>query len=139
MSQFIEINPGELKINFTQANAGKISFQELGLKDEDLFLDGGFLRLVFDLEQIGEHSYYHIPTIEVSYKENVAATHWQCEFNGTTILDKIDHHGNSTVLLLQRKKIESLEQHHENKLIIHAEFPQSVHLLAGDSYINLFK
>lgn len=139
MSQIIEVNPGELKVNFTSPSIGKQSFKDLGITNDELYLEGGFLRLVFDLENIGEYAYYNVPTIEISYKENMAATHWQCEFNGVTILDKIDHHGSSTVILLKKSKLEELHNHHENKLIVHAEFPESVHIKAADSYINFFK
>ena len=111
----------------------------MGITNDELYLEGGFLRLVFDLENIGEYAYYNVPTIEISYKENMAATHWQCEFNGVTILDKIDHHGSATVILLKKSKLEELQNHHENKLIVHAEFPESVHIKAADSYINFFK
>lgn len=139
MGQLVEVNKGEVLVKFTSPTAGKVTFSDLGLSNDQLALEGGFLRLVFDLEGIGEHSYYAVPTIEIAYVENVGETHWQCEFNEETILDKMDHHGNSTVLLLDRKKISSLEHHHENKLIVHAEFPESVHLDADNSYINIFK
>ncbi|MFT5823535.1 MAG: hypothetical protein ACI8ZM_004797, partial [Crocinitomix sp.] len=33
----------------------------------------------------------------------------------------------------------NLEHHHENKLIVHAEFPKETHLIAEESYINFFK
>lgn len=139
MSTIVDINPGEIKVKFTAPDAGKLTFEALGLKDEDLSLEGGLLRLVFDIEGIGEHQYFKVPTVEVSYLEEVGETHWQCDFNGVTILDKMDHHGRSTVLLLNRKKLSELEHHHENKLIVHAEFPQAVHLSAKDSYVNFFK
>ena len=139
MGQLIEVNQGEIAVKFTSPTAGKITFEQLGITDEQLVLEGGFLRLLFDLEGIGEHDYFAVPTIEVAYLENCAETHWQCDFNGETILDKYDHHGNSTVMLLNRKKISSLEHHHENKLIVHAEFPEKVHLSASGSYINFFK
>ncbi len=139
MGQLIEINQGEIKVKFTSPTKGKITFEALGISDEQLVLDGGFLRLLFDMEGIGEHDYYAVPTIELSYKENCAETHWQCDFNDVQILDKSDHHGHSTVLLLDRKKISSLEHHHQNKLIVHAEFPEKVHLIAKDSFINFFK
>ena len=139
MGQLIEINQGEVKVKFTSPVKGKITFEELGISDEQLILDGGFLRLVFDLEGIGEHHYFAVPTIEVKYEENCAETHWQCDFNEETILDKTDHHGHSTVLLLNRKKLSQLEHHHENKLIVHAEFPEKVHLITKESYINFFK
>jgi hypothetical protein len=139
MGQLIEINQGEIVVKFTSPTAGKLSFADLGIKSENLVFDGGFLRLVFDMEGIGEHSYFAMPTIEVSYKENMAETHWQCDFNEETILDKTDNHGNSTVILMNRKKIASLEHHHENKLVLHAEFPEGVHISAENSYINFFK
>lgn len=139
MGQLIEANEGEILVKFTSPTTGKISFEKLGITGESLNLQGGFLRLVFDLEGIGEHQYFAVPTIQVAYAENVAETHWQCEFNDETILDKMDHQGNSTVLLMDRNKLSSLEHHHENKLVIHAEFPEAVHLDAKESYINLFK
>ena len=138
METRVELNTGEIFIKFLTPRAGKLTFSDLGLKGSDLELESGLLRLVIDLEGIGEHKYFKVPTIEVAYEESVAETHWQCDFNEETILDKIDHHGKSTVLLLDREKISSLEHHHENKLIIHAEFPQKVHLSAENSYINLF-
>jgi hypothetical protein len=139
MGQLIEINQGEVVVKFTSPTVGKLSFSDLGIKTDDLAFEGGFLRLVFDMEGTGEHSYFAIPTIEVSYKENMDETHWQCDFNGETILDKTDNHGNSTIILMDRKKLAELEHHHENTLILHAEFPEGVHIVAEDSYINFFK
>lgn len=138
MGELIELNRGEIKVKFSKPTKGKISLAEMGLKDEDLIIDGGFLRLVFDFEGIGEHHYYQMPTIGISYTENVGETHWVCDFNRITLLDKMDHHGHSTVLLLNRKKISELEHHHENKLIVHAEFPEAVHLLAEKSFVHFF-
>ena len=139
MSQSVEINQGEILVKFNSPTPGKISFKELGITKDEIVLEGGFLRMVFDFEGIGEHDYFKVPTIEVDYKEEMAETHWQCDFNEETILDKIDHHGHSTVVLLDRKKIASLEHHHQNKLILHAEFPQGVHILTERSNINFFK
>jgi len=139
MSQTVELNQGEIKINFSTPTTGKLSFTDLGLKDEDLFFDGGLVRMVFDFEGIGEHDYFKMPTIEVSYKEDMSETHWQCDFNEETILDKTDHHGHSTVILLNRNKLSELEHHHQNALVLHAEFPKEVHIIADDSYINFFK
>lgn len=139
MGQLIEINQGEVKVKFTSPTKGKITFKELGITDDQLVLDGGFLRLLFDMEGIKELDYFAVPTIEVAYKEKCAETHWQCDFNEETILDKIDNHGNSTVMLLDRKKLSALEHRHENNLTVHAEFPEKVHLIAAESYINFFK
>lgn len=138
MNTSAEVIAGEIQIKFNEAISGKQTFQDLGLSDEQLSLEGGLLRLVFNFDKIGDHAYFKVPTIEVAYQEEVAETHWICEFNGTTILDKNDHHGRSTVMLLNRNKITELEQHHENKLVVHAEFPAAVHLLAEGSYINFF-
>lgn len=139
MGQLIEVNQGEVQVKFTSPTTGKITLEQLGVSDKNLVLEGGFLRLLFDLEGIGEHDYYAVPTVEIAYKEKCKETHWQCEFNGETILDKTDHHGNSTVMLLGRKKITELEHHHENKLIVHAEFPEAVEIDTKNSYINFFK
>ncbi len=135
----VEINQGEIKVKFDKPVIGKVSFADLGITNEQLHNNTGFLRIVFDMEGIGEHHYFQVPTIEVSYQENLSETHWMCEFNGTTLVDKLDHHGHSTVLLLNRKTIANLEHHHENKLVVHAEFPQETHLIAEESYINFFK
>lgn len=135
----VELNQGEIKVNLNEPSVGKLSFAELGITKEGNKLDGGLLRLVFDFKGIGEHSYYKVPTVEVFYEENMSETHWICEFNGKTILDKMDHHGHSTVLLLNRKVLTELEQHHENALIVHAEFPQPANLNLEKSYIHFFK
>ena len=139
MSQKTQINQGEIFVKFETPTSGKLSFKDLGINEPTVLLEGGFLRMVFDFEGIGEHDYFKVPTIEVEYEEEVAETHWQCDFNGETILDKTDHHGHSTVILMDRKKIASLEHHHENKLILHAEFPQAVNLLTEKSHVNFFK
>jgi hypothetical protein len=139
MSQTVQINQGEIYVKFTSPTPGKISFKDLGIEDNPFELKGGFLRMVFDFEGIGEHDYFKVPTIEVEYEEEMAETHWQCDFNEETILDKTDHHGHSTVVLLDRNKISSLEHHHENKLVLHAEFPETAHLKTDKCFINFFK
>ncbi|MFQ3214323.1 MAG: hypothetical protein ACJAT1_001391 [Marivirga sp.] len=139
MSQLVEINQGEIKVKFTSATKGIITFKEIGISDDQLALDGGFLRLVFDMEGIGEHDYFAVPTIEIAYEESCPETEWQCDFNNERILEKTDHHGHSTILLLDRKKLSALEHRHLNKLVVHAKFPRKVHLLANSSSINFFK
>lgn len=139
MSQKIELNQGEIIVNFTTPVSGKLSFEELGLTDENLVFDGGLMRLVFNFDKIGDHNYYKVPVIEIAYKENMAEIHWQCDFNDQTILDKMDHHGHSSVILLNRNKLSELEQHHQNRLIVHGEFPEAAHVVAEKSYINFFK
>ena len=55
MGQLIEINQREVVVKFTSPTAGKLSFSDLGIKTENLKLEGGFLRLMFDMKGIGEH------------------------------------------------------------------------------------
>lgn len=135
----VELNQGEIKVILDKNNTGKLSFAELGITKESNSLESGLLRLVFDFKQVKDHNYFKVPTVEIFYEENMSETHWICEFNGKTILDKLDHHGHSTVLLLNRKVLDELEQHHENELIIHAEFPQPANLNLNKSYIHFFK
>jgi hypothetical protein len=139
MSAKIELNQGEVKINFSSPIPGKVSFKDLGLTDKDLVFESGFVRFVFDFEGIKDHDYYKVPLVEVSYKENMAEIHWQCDFNKETILDKTDNHGHSSIMLLSKKRLGELEQHHQNKLVVHGEFPEAVNILAESSYINFFK
>ncbi len=50
-------------IKFSAPVAGILSFQDLGLKDEDLVFESSLMRLVFDFEGIGEYHYYKVPVI----------------------------------------------------------------------------
>ncbi len=141
MSKKVEVeqNQGEVKLKFNEAMAGKISLAEIGLTDDDLYFESGLLRLVIDLEETnGNRKFFGVPTIEMSYKENMGETHWICDFNEETMLDKMDHHGSSTIMLLNRKSLEKVEHHHKNVMVIHAEFPEPVHLKAADSFLHLF-
>ena len=132
-------NQGEIIMKLLKANSGKISLKDLGLSDEDLFFESGLIRLVLDLEATnGNRKFFSVPTIEVSYKENMGETHWICDYNDETILDKLDHHGKSTIMLLNRNKLEAVEHHHKNVMVLHAEFPGPVHVIAEDSYLHLF-
>ena len=134
----VVLNQGEIRIKLLSPITGKVTLKELGLDMNELKLEGGLLRLVFDLEGIGEHQYFHKPTIQIASKEKVGATHWQCEFNEEVILDKIDHSGQKTVMLLDREILKNLEHHHQNELIVHGEFPEEVNLCVEHSYINFF-
>jgi len=139
MGQTIEINQGEVLVKFNSPTLGKISFKDLGISKEDLNLEGGFMRISFDLGGIGTHDFTGFPSIEITYAERMGETHWQCDFNGETLIDKLDNHGNSTIVLLKRDLLENLEQHHENILTLHAEFPEPVHIDVVNSHIQLFK
>jgi hypothetical protein len=137
MSNII-INQGEIKVQLDTTNKGKITFKELGLSADDLLLEAGLLRLVFDFGSIEKEHFFKVPTIEIAYSEAIAETHWQCDYNGQTILDKTDHFGKSTVVLLDRSKLDALEHRHENTLVLHAEFPVAVQLLSEGSFIHIF-
>lgn len=135
----IELNQGEIKLILTGPVSGKVSFKELGIQEDAVAIDGGFLRIKIDLSEVGPHDYYAVPTIEMTYDQNCSETHWQCDFNGETILDKNDHHGHSTILLMNRAKLDSLEHRHINEMIVHAEFPEAVNLVTENCYLHLFK
>ena len=139
MSQNIQVGEGEVKVAMSSESSGKVTFKELGIEKDQISVDGGFLRLVFDFGQFKEDGFYSVPTIEVAYDKNVAETHWQCDFNGETILDKMDNHGNSTVVLLNRNKMIEQLHHHNNTLVVHGEFPSSVNIDLENSYIHLAK
>jgi hypothetical protein len=139
MPESIEINQGEIVLNLTPENQGKISFSSLGFTDDQLSITGGFLRIVFDLSAVKDHDYYQVPTIEITYDKDLPKTHWQCDFNGETILDKTDHFGHSTVILLNRKTLADLEHHHINKLLLHAEFPEATNLIAEKCFFHIYK
>jgi hypothetical protein len=139
MDQTVQSGEGEVKVLISATAKGKISFKELGISSDQISTDGGFLRVVFDFGQFDAKDFYAVPTVEIAYDKNVAETHWQCDFNGETILDKMDNHGNSTVMLLQRNKMEQKVQHHDNGLVVHGEFPSSVNIDLENSYIHLVK
>jgi hypothetical protein len=138
-NQTVQSGEGEVKVAITPDMKGKLSFKELGLKNENIKVKGGFLRLVFEFGQFNEDNFYSVPTVEIAYDKNVSETHWQCDFNGEMISDKMDNHGNSTVILLQRARMIEQLHHHENTLVVHGEFPDSVNIDLDNSYINLVK
>ncbi|MEX2483344.1 MAG: hypothetical protein WED10_02240 [Brumimicrobium sp.] len=138
-NQTVQSGEGEIKVAITSDMKGKLSFKELGFTSENIKIKGGFLRIVFDFGQFDKNNFYSTPTVELAYDKNVAETHWQCDFNGKMISDKMDNHGNSTVILLQRDKMIDQLQHHENTLIVHGEFPENVTIDLENSFINLVK
>tara|TARA_R100000951_G_C2597609_1_gene167147 strand:- start:260 stop:682 length:423 start_codon:yes stop_codon:yes gene_type:complete len=138
-NQTVQSGEGEVKVTITSDMKGKLPFKELGLKNENIKVKGGFLRLVFEFGQFSENNFYSVPTVELAYDKNVSETHWQCDFNGETISDKMDNNGNSTVILLQRAKMIDQLHHHENTLIVHGEFPDNINIDLDNSFINLVK
>ena len=138
MKDQIELNPGEIKLTFNDKHKGKVYLSDLGLSAADLLLESGNMRFVMEINNLTEVNFSAVPTIEFQYKEIMEETHWVCDFNGETISDKLDHHGHATVILLNRNKIESLLQRHENTLIVHADFPASASIDPTKSFISIF-
>jgi hypothetical protein len=138
MKDQVELNPGEIKLIFNESHRGKVYLADLGLIASDLSLESGNMRFVVEINNLTKVHFSAVPTIEFQYAENMSETHWQCDFNGETIADKLDHHGHATVILLNRNKIEDLVQRHENTLIVHADFPAPASIDPSKSYISLF-
>ena len=134
----IEINQGEIKVNLTESNTGQITLASLGVTAKDLYLDGGLLRLTIELGAIPHNKFYQTPTAYIAYEEEVEETAWQCDYNNETVLEKTDHHGKSTVILINRNKLNELHHRHENTFVIHGEFPTTVHINPEETYIKFF-
>jgi len=132
----VDITPGEIRIT---AVAGRNALQSLGLSDEQLKIEGGNIRLVFELGNMEGQHFFKNPTIEIAYHEHLGESTWVAEFNGENILEKTDHAGNATLLLLQRGKLEALLHRHENILIIHGDLPAQIGLNAANTFFNLIE
>lgn len=139
MNTKAEVNPGEIKLIINEAvNGTKLFLSDFGLTSKELNLPDGNLRLVIEMNNLAENHFNTVPTIHLAYSEELKETHWQCDFNDELVLDKKDHHGQSTILLLNKTKLTSLIQRHENALVIHGDLPDSAHLIAETSYLLLF-
>ncbi len=138
MKDQLEINQGEIKLTFNESHKGKVYLSDLGLTRADMDLEAGLLRFVIEVQNLDQVHFSAVPTVEFTYTEEMGETHWQCDFNGTMIADRYDHHGHSTVILLKRKGIEELIQRHENTMVVHAEFPKPAVIDPEKSYIALF-
>ena len=84
---------------------GRFSLADLGLKGDDLLVKGGNLRIVIELGQLQGIHFYKMPLFEFSYLSNIHESEWVVEYNGQNVLEKKDHSGRSTVLLLKRQPI----------------------------------
>lgn len=133
----ITLNKGEIKLDVNVNQRGKLTLASLGLTQENLFLEGGVLRMVLNIEQANDIHFASHPTVELKYSEKMEETHWSVEFNGATVLDKYDHSGNATLLLLKRDAFSDIHRH-ENQLIIHAQFTSGAHINPEESFITLF-
>ncbi len=138
MEATTEINPAEIYVTLKEPIAGKMSLHELGIKEEDLRLNKGVLKLVIDLNGFHDFPFFKVPTFEFRYEQETSESHWQCDYNDHTILDRIDHHGRSTILLLKRSELTLFENRQDNKLVIIAKFKEPAHILGNKSFIHLY-
>lgn len=138
MSVQLELTEGQLEINMKETATGKFSLAEAGLKDETYNVEGGNLRIKVDLGYIKDAHFYKMPVIELEYTQNIHESEWIVEFNGTNILEKKDHSGHATILLLNRKKMDELKQRHENTLLIHGDFSEVV-AIKNSSSLQIFE
>ncbi len=89
MSNQVELNPGEVKLIVNEAKQGKKLFlKDLGLHTEQLNLSDGNLRMVIEINNLDENHFGAVPTIHLTYTEDLGETLWQCEYNGEVVLDK---------------------------------------------------
>jgi hypothetical protein len=134
-----EIQPGEIRITFAEPKAGKITFTELGLNDQTFVAKGGLMRLMVEMGQFGNHRFYHNPTVGLAYQTKEGPSDWHVEFNGVNVTDKSDHGGLSTLIMLDRKKLESLVHRHENNLVVHGELGDDAKLDLRMCFIQLLE
>lgn len=123
----LSVSDGQVKITMETPIFDEFTLKDLGL-NENYKVEGGNLRLKVELGYIKDINFYKMPKIEFNYTEKINESGWIVEFNGTNILEKTDHSGKATVLLLNRKKMNELVQRHENNLIIHGDFSEEVHI-----------
>lgn len=122
----LELSEGQLEIAMNETAFGKFTLKEAGLKEETYNVEGGNLRIKVDLGYIKDVHFYKMPIVELEYTENISTSEWVVEYNGVNILEKKDHSGHKTVLLLNRNKMDQLKQRHENTMLIHGDFSEVV-------------
>lgn len=130
----LELTEGQLEIAMKEAAFGKFTLENAGLTEESYNVEGGNLRLKVDLGYIKDFNFYKMPVLEFEFTDKINTSEWIVEFNGTNILEKKDHSGKATVLLLNRKKMDELKQRHENVLLIHGDFSEVVNLKNTSSF-----
>lgn len=137
MAYIIDTEGGQALVKFEgDLVAGKTMLATLGFSDKDLYVAGGNLRFVIQFDGLGGHL-YHNPTFEIVYHEKVKETTWQVELNGHLLLEKADPSGNSTLLMLNRKKMEEALKARNNEIIVRSDMPLDVTLDAACSFFHL--
>ena len=135
----VEFIEGELRIKMETPLVGKFTLKDLGFSDPQLRFEGGHLRILIEMGYLGDLHLYKMPTAEFHYFEKLGEAVWQVEFNEEVILEKVDHSGHSTLLLLNRQKIEPLRHRHTNNVLIHADLPAVVTLKADECWFYLLE
>lgn len=133
----LSLHGGQIRVDMEKPFFDKFSLEDVGVKDT-YEVEGGNLRIKIRMGYIQDYRLYKMPLIELNYTENIGTSEWIVEFNGVNILEKKDHSGQTTVLLLNRKKMEELVQRRENELIIHGDFSEVVSI-TNDSFFQLLE
>lgn len=130
----LSVTDGQIKIVMQEAAFGKFTLTEAGFGEDTYEVEGGNLRIKIELGYIQDVNFYKMPILEFEYTEKISTSEWIVEFNGVNILEKKDHSGQATVLLLNRNKMKDLQQRHENILLIHGDFSEVVHLKSNSAF-----
>lgn len=125
----------QVKIEMEKPVVGRFSLKDAGLNEDFYKVEGGNLRIKVEMGYIQDFHLYKMPIIELDYTQKIHESEWVVEFNGENILEKKDHSGQSTVLLLKRSKMNDLLHRHENTLLIHADFSEEVEIKNSSSMV----
>lgn len=134
----LNLSEGQVKIVMDKPIFNKFTLKDAGLVEDTYKVEGGNLRLKIEMGYIQDVHFYKMPLIEFHYTEKIHESEWVVEFNGTNILEKKDHSGQATVLLLNRKKMSELVHRHQNNLVIHGDFSEVVYI-KGESSLMLLE
>ncbi len=135
----IQVNDGEIKVTMEKPVGGRFNLKELGLSPSVYEAEGGNLRLVFELGYLEDFHFYRMPIIDFKYTDNIHESGWVVEFNGENMLEKTDHSGKATVLLLKRDQLADKVHRHSNRLIVHGDFSDTVAIDFEKSHFHLLE
>ena len=57
MNQTVKSEEGEIKVDVSKDTLGKVTFEEIGIENDQIKVDGGFLRIVFDFGQFDKENF----------------------------------------------------------------------------------
>lgn len=130
----LELGDGQIQFTMNQPVFEKFTLETAGFQEESYKTKGGNVRIQINLGAIQNVNFYKMPVIELNYAGKIHESGWIVEFNGTNILEKTDHSGQATILLLNRNKMTDLVQRHENTILIHGDFSEEVELQKDSSF-----